>query len=96
MVLNEYYAPKYVLHAVAGSLGRYDFADLACTLAPRRLLVLGPVDQMGSPAPSESIDAESALVRAAYAGIPGASAALDIRPVKGMEELGSVLAGWIR
>jgi len=96
LVLNEYYAPKYVLHAVAGSLGRYDLADLAGTLAPRRLLVLGPVDQMGEPAPPALIDSELAPVRAAYAAVPGASGALDIRPVRGTEELGSVLAGWVR
>ena len=32
IVLNESYAPRFVPHAVAGSLGRYDLADLACTL----------------------------------------------------------------
>ena len=96
LVLNDYYAPKFAPHAVAGSLGRYDLADLAGTLAPRRLLVLGPVDQMGEPAPPALIDAEFAPVRAAYAAVPGSSGALDIRPVLGTEELGSVLAGWIR
>ena len=94
IVLNEYYAPKFVPHAVAGSLGRYDLADLAGALAPRKLLALGPVDEMGKPAPSESIDAEFAPVRAAYAAIPGASRALDIRPVRGTEELGPMLAAW--
>jgi cephalosporin-C deacetylase-like acetyl esterase len=94
IVLNEYYAPRYVLHAVAGSLGRYDLADLACTLAPRKLLALGPVDEMGKPAPPTSIGAEFAHVRAAYAAIPGASRALDVRPVRGAGQLGSMLAGW--
>jgi len=94
IVLNEYYAPKFVPHAVAGSLGRYDLADLASTLAPRKLLALGPVDEMGKPAPSNSIEAEFAPVRAAYAAIPGASHALDVRPVRGEEELGPVLAAW--
>jgi len=96
LVLNEYYAPKFVPHAVAGSLGRYDFADLACTLAPRRLLLLGAVDQMGSPAPSGAIEAEFAPVRAAHTAVPGASGALEVRPALGTEALGSVLAGWIR
>ncbi len=94
IVLNESYAPRFVPHAVAGSLGRYDLADLACTLAPRRLLALGPVDEMGTPAPSTSIDAEFAPVRAAYAAIPGASRALDVRPVRGSEELAPMLAAW--
>jgi len=88
------YAPKFVPHAVAGSLGRYDLADLASTLAPRKLLALGPVDEMGKPAPSNSIEAEFAPVRAAYAAIPGAPHALDVRPVRGEEELGPVLAAW--
>ena len=96
LVLNEYYAPKYMPHAVAGSIGRYDLPDLAAALAPRRLLALGPVDEMGRPAAQASIDAGFAPVRAAYAAVPGASGALDIRAVKGLEELGSVLAGWIR
>jgi hypothetical protein len=94
IVINEYYAPKYVPHAVAGSLGRYDLADLASTLAPRRLLALGPVDQLGRPAPPASIDAEFAPVRAAYAAIPGASRALDVRPDRGTVPLGQALAAW--
>jgi hypothetical protein len=49
---------------------------------------------MGKPAPSTSIDAAFAPSRAAYAAIPGASRALDIRPVRGAEELGPMLAGW--
>ena len=94
IVLNEYYAPKFVPHAVAGSLGRYDLADLAAALAPRKLLALGPVDEMGRPAPSESIRTEFAPVHAAYAAIPGASRALDVRPVRGTGQLGPVLAAW--
>ena len=94
IVLNEYYAPKFVPHAVAGSLGRYDLADLACTLAPRKLLALGPVDEMGKPAPPESIDAEFAPARAAYAAIPGASRTLDVRPVRETGQLGPILADW--
>ena len=94
IVLNEYYAPKYAPHAVAGSLGRYDFADLAGALAPRKLLALGPVDEMGKPAQPGSIDAEFAPARAAYADIPGASRALDVRPVRGTGQLGPMLAAW--
>jgi hypothetical protein len=94
IVLNEYYAPKYAPHAVAGALGRYDLPDLACALAPRKLLALGPVDEMGRPARSESIDAEFATARAAYAGMPGALRAFDVRPTRGPEELGAVLAAW--
>jgi hypothetical protein len=95
IVLNEYYAPKFVPHAVAGSLGRYDLPDLACTLAPRRLLALGPVDVMGRPATSASIEAEFALVRAAYAAVPGGLRALDVRPARGSERLGPTLADWL-
>lgn len=94
IVLNEYYAPKYAPHAVAGSLGRYDLPDLASALAPRKLLALSPVDEMGRPAPPQSIDAEFAPVRAAYAAIPGASRALDVRPARGTEALGPLLADW--
>jgi hypothetical protein len=95
LVLNEYYAPKYAPHAVAGSLGRYDLADLACTLAPRKLLALGMVDEMGRPAPLTSIDAQFAFVRAAYAAVPGAPGALDIRLEQRTGSLGQVLAGWL-
>jgi cephalosporin-C deacetylase-like acetyl esterase len=94
IVLNEYYAPKYAPHAVAGALGRYDLPDLASALAPRKLLALGPVDEMGTPAPPQWIDAAIAPVRAAYAAIPGASRALDVRPVRGSEQLGPILAAW--
>jgi hypothetical protein len=57
IVMNEFYAPEFVPHAVAGSLGRYDLADLAGALAPRKQLSLGPVDELGRPASSTSIDA---------------------------------------
>ena len=63
-------------------------------LAPRKFLALGPVDEMGNPAPSKSIEAEFAPVRAAYAAIPGAARALDVRPVRGTGQLGSTLAAW--
>jgi dienelactone hydrolase len=94
VVLNEYYAPTYVPHAVAGALGRYDLPDLACTLAPRRLLAIGPVDGTGSPAPPAAIEGEFAPVRAAYAARPGASRALDVRPDRGAGQLGELLAAW--
>ena len=95
IVLNEYYAPKYAPYAVAGSLGRYDLPDLACALAPRKLLALGPVDEMGRPVPLKSIDAEFAFVRAAYAAVPGGLRALDVRPARGSEQLGPILADWL-
>jgi hypothetical protein len=42
------------------------------------------------------VDAEFAHVRAAYAAIPGASRALDVRPVREKEDLGLMLAAWFR
>jgi len=80
IVLNEYYAPQYVLHAVAGSMGRYDLARPCVYACTPQVARARPVDEMGRPAPSKSIEAEFAPVRAAYAAIPGASRALTFGP----------------
>ena len=44
LVKNELYDARWVPSGVAGSVGVYDLADLAATLAPRPLWMVDPVD----------------------------------------------------
>jgi cephalosporin-C deacetylase-like acetyl esterase len=95
IVLNEYYSPAYVPHAVAGSMGWYDLPDLAAVLAPRKLLMVGIVDQLGRPAGATSIETELSVVRAAYSAGP-ARTAFTIQPAGQANEIGDLLAAWLK
>lgn len=93
IVLNRDYAPRFIPHAVPGSLGHYDLPDLAALLAPRKLLMAGIVDQLGNPAEQAMIDQALAPVRAAYSA---SSASLDVRPGVAHAKLVEVLADWLQ
>ena len=47
IVMNRFYKPGLIQSAVPGSLSAYDLPDLAGSLAPRRLLMINPTDNMG-------------------------------------------------
>jgi dienelactone hydrolase len=47
IALNEYYDMKMLHTLTAGALQHYDLQDLAACIAPRKLLILNPVDQNG-------------------------------------------------
>lgn len=53
---------KYDMHAtVAGALTAYDLPDLMACCAPRRLVIIDPVDHLGEPATPSLIEAQYAL-----------------------------------
>jgi cephalosporin-C deacetylase-like acetyl esterase len=45
IVMNEKYDPEWVHSLIPGALVAYDLPDLAATVAPRRLLIINPVDE---------------------------------------------------
>jgi cephalosporin-C deacetylase-like acetyl esterase len=48
IVKSRFYKPSYILTTVPGAIGKYDLPDLAASLAPRKLLIINPVDAMGT------------------------------------------------
>ena len=74
---NKDYKADFIPNAVAGALTSYDLPDLAASLAPRRLLVVNPVDGTGRRAGSERVESDLAMVHAAYAA-KGASEKLKV------------------
>jgi dienelactone hydrolase len=65
-------------NAVPGALAVYDLPDLAATLAPRKLVILNPVDPTGRPVSQEELERIYAPVKAAYARA-GAEKELELR-----------------
>ncbi|MCU0472162.1 MAG: alpha/beta hydrolase family protein [Bacteroidales bacterium] len=45
--IDRFYYPGFVQNLVPGALSAYDLQDLAATLAPRRLLLVGTTDGNG-------------------------------------------------
>src|SRR5699024_8132256 len=41
LVTNRYYDPRFIYGATAGALETYDLPDLAASLVPRKLLIVG-------------------------------------------------------
>ena len=53
---------KYDMHAtVAGALTAYDLPDLMACCAPRRLVIVDPVDHLGQPAAASLVEEQYAF-----------------------------------
>ncbi len=66
LVEHEFYNPAWIPASVAGSMDAYDLADLAATLAPRKLLIINPQNQMGEAVSPSLFEEEWSFVRNAY------------------------------
>ena len=66
IVSSEFYDHDYYLSAVPGSIKHYDLPDLAASLAPRKLMILGPTDGAGDYLSSETSNHELAVVQNHY------------------------------
>jgi dienelactone hydrolase len=94
LVATRFYQPRFTSGGVAAMLTEYDLPDLAATLAPRPLLVLGAVDGAGRPLPPESVRAEWRRASARYSGVHRAPA-LQIVPSSATERESRLLARWL-
>lgn len=65
IVMNRYYRPELIHGLVPGALMAYDLPDLAASLAPRRLWIMGSTDGAGKPSPDES-EKDYSIVREVY------------------------------
>ncbi|WPP49111.1 alpha/beta hydrolase family protein [Catalinimonas niigatensis] len=66
LVEHESYAPEWIPANVAGSLRAYDLADLAATLAPRKLLIINPQNHMREAVNPQIFEEEWSFVRQTY------------------------------
>jgi len=72
IVMNRYYDQKYIPSAVPGALKAYDLPDLAASLAPAWLTIVGMKNAAGQDAGKEEISGIESIVRKAYSqkGMP--------------------------
>jgi hypothetical protein len=54
IAVSRFYDPGFILSDVPGALQYYDLPDLAASIAPRRLVIVNPVDGEGKS--SDTID----------------------------------------
>jgi len=66
IVMNRFYDPRFVYSIVPGALTAYDLSDLAATLAPRKLLMVGVTDGTGNNADTASINKDLDIIKNAY------------------------------
>ncbi|MEF8984777.1 MAG: alpha/beta hydrolase family protein [Bacteroidales bacterium] len=66
IVMDRFYNPAFVHSLVPGALQSYDLPDLAASLAPRKLLMGGVMDGLGSPADPEAIAGDLDIIKAGY------------------------------
>ena len=66
IVMNRLYSPSLIPATVPGALKAYDLADLAASLAPRKLMIADITDGMGNVPDPESIKEEGTVIINAY------------------------------
>ena len=67
LVMNKFYAPKYMITTVAGSIDQYDLQDLYAAIAPRPLLLVNVVDHMGQLMNKDDLDQTFSFVKKTFA-----------------------------
>lgn len=66
VVMNRYYNKGFIQNLVAGALSAYDLPDLAGSLAPRKLLMVGTTDGNGKRTDQVSIEKDLAIIKNIY------------------------------
>ena len=94
LVKNRFYNPGFIHSAVPGALTAYDLPDLAASLAPRKLMIIGVTDGAANIADTESINEDLSVIRAAYHNRK-VDTQLNIIPEKSMENLKDIYKAWI-
>jgi hypothetical protein len=95
IVMNRFYKPGLIHSAVPGSLSAYDLQDLAGSLAPRRLLMINPTDNMGKTIDEEGSNKDSGTIRQAF-HLAGADNQLNIVFNKSADKRKDYLMQWLK
>lgn len=94
VVMNHLYQPAFIHGFVPGALKAYDLPDLAASLAPRKLMMVGTTDGTGNNN-AENIKQDQEVISTAYRH-QAADASLTIVPQKSAEELHHLYDAWIK
>lgn len=94
VALTEYYDPAFVPGAVAGMLTAYDLPDLSAAIAPRRQILIDPLDAAGGPATASGARTEMAAAISRYAA-PAVSDRFDI-VTAGPDSVRPTLGRWLQ
>ncbi|HOS72157.1 MAG TPA: alpha/beta hydrolase family protein [Bacteroidales bacterium] len=95
IALNPFYHTGFVHNIVAGALTGYDLPDLAGTIAPRKLLMIGTTDGTGEGTGLENTETDLEVIRNCYR-LKNASGHLSIIPDYTGDGLFEQLADWIK
>jgi hypothetical protein len=95
IVMNRFYNSAFIHSAVPGALKAYDLPDLAATLAPRRLMMIGVTDGNGKNTDTESINKDLAIIKTAYRS-KNADGQLNIISLKPDEKPTDFYREWIK
>jgi hypothetical protein len=94
IVMNRLYDPHFIQSTVPASIGVYDLPDLAASLAPQKLVMVGVTDGTGSDKNSEDINRDLSVIKAAY-DFKNANNKLQIAPALSQKNLDNILKSWI-
>lgn len=94
IIMARDYHPEFVHSTVAGSVGVYDLPDLAASLAPGNLMMVGITDGAGEKRDTAIIAEEVEVIKAAYAA-RNAAGRLFILPETSDEQLDEVYKDWM-
>jgi hypothetical protein len=93
MAMSLKYHPAFLHSTVAGSVGVYDLVDLAASLAPKKLLLVGVTDGSGNNTNEADIDKDLSVVKAAYEA--NGKNGLQIVPAATQEKLALNFKAWM-
>lgn len=95
MVMNRFYDPRFIYGAVAGALKDYDLPDLAASLAPRKLMMIGMTNGVGKTVDKDSDNEDISVIKTAY-HYKKADGRLNIVYGKSFEKLHDLFEEWIK
>ena len=95
IVMNRFYKSAFIHSTVPGALRAYDLPDLAASLAPRKLLMIGVTDGNGMDTDIEGINHDLAIIKDAYSS-RNADEYLNIAFLKPGKELYDFFRKWIQ
>ena len=95
IVMNRYYYPGFAQNLVPGALTAYDLSDLAASLAPRKLMMIGTTNGNGDKTDQGSIDKDLGVIITSYQS-KNASGQLRIASPESTDKPYNLFMEWIK
>ena len=95
IVMNRFYNSAFIQNTVPGALKSYDLPDLAASLTPRRLLMIGTTDGNSKKTDMKSIDKDLQIIKTAYQS-KNVSDQLSIVSPESTENAYNLFMEWIK